>query len=62
MERTKAVLIFGPDHYPEQMDFVTARTAILHETGNQAWVAITDAQATLFAGMVSWSRCFPKPI
>jgi subtilisin family serine protease len=60
MERTKAVLIFHPNHRPEQLDFVTARTAILHEIGNQAWVAITDAQATLFAGQGILVQVFPE--
>ena len=60
MERTKAVLIFDPDHRPEQMDFVTARTVILHETGHQAWVAVTDAQAALFASQGILVQVFPE--
>jgi hypothetical protein len=45
----KAILIFDPDRRPEQMEFVTARTEILHESGNQAWVAIDDGLAERFA-------------
>ena len=60
MERIKAVLIFDPNRRPEQMDFVTARTAILHETGNQAWVLITEAQAALFASHGILVQAFPE--
>ena len=49
MERFKAVITVDPNRQSEQRDFVTARTAILHETGHQVWVAITEAQAALFA-------------
>ena len=62
MERTKAVLIFDPDHYPEQMDFVTARTAILHEIGNQAGLPSPVRRQPCSTAWVSWYRCFPKPI
>ena len=45
----KATLIFDPNRRPEQAAYVAARTAILHESGDQVWVAIDDAQAERFA-------------
>src|SRR5690606_29876066 len=45
----KATLRFDPYRRPEQVAYVAARTTILHESGDQAWVSITEAQATRFA-------------
>ena len=45
----KAILMFDPDRRPEQMDFATARTQILHQNGDQAWVEIDEAQAERLA-------------
>lgn len=45
----KAILIFDPDRRPEQVAFVTARTQILHQNGDQAWVVIDDRQAERMA-------------
>jgi subtilisin family serine protease len=45
----KAILIFDPNRRPEQLEFVAARAEILHESGDQAWVEIEDAQAERFA-------------
>jgi subtilisin family serine protease len=45
----KATLIFDPNRRPEQLDFVTALTEILHESGDQAWVAIDDVQGQRIA-------------
>jgi len=45
----KATVLFDPNRRPEQVAYVAARTAILHESGDQAWVAIDDAQAERFA-------------
>jgi len=44
----KATLRFDPYRRPEQVAYVAARAAILHESGDQAWVSITEAQATRF--------------
>ena len=41
----KAILLFDPDRRPEQMAFAAARTTILHQHGNNAWVEIDAAQA-----------------
>ena len=45
----KAILMFDPDRRPEQMEFVTARTQILHQNGDQAWVEIDEGQAERMA-------------
>ena len=45
----KAILMFDPDRRPEQVAFVTARTQILHQNGDQAWVVIDEAQAERIA-------------
>ncbi len=44
----KATLLFDPNRRPEQLAYVAARTAILQESGDQAWVAIDEAQAQRF--------------
>ena len=45
----KAILMFDPDRRPEQVAFVTARTQILHQNGDQAWVVIDEGQAERMA-------------
>ena len=45
----KAILMFDPDRRPEQVAFVTARTQILHQNGDQAWVVIDEGQAQRMA-------------
>ena len=45
----KAILLFDPDRRPEQMAFAAARTTILHQHGNNAWVEIDAAQADRLA-------------
>src|SRR5438067_5784303 len=50
----KAVLRFDPERRDAQVAYVTARTTLLHETGDQAWVSITEAQAARFAEQGIW--------
>ena len=45
----KAILMFDPDRRPEQVAFVTARTQILHQNGDQAWVVVEEGQAERMA-------------
>jgi subtilisin family serine protease len=46
---TKATLLLDPNRRPEQLEFVAARTSVLHASGDQLWVAIDDGQAQRFA-------------
>ena len=46
---TKATLVFDPNRRPEQLEFVLARTVILHESGDRVWVVIDEVQAERFA-------------
>jgi hypothetical protein len=50
----KAVLRFDPERRDAQVAYVTERTSLLHETGDQVWVSITDAQAQRFAEQGIW--------
>lgn len=45
----KAILVFDPDRRPEQLQYVTDRTAILRNAGDQVWVDISETQAQRFS-------------